>query len=47
MIEIGSSSSIIGIGESSGSSIQPAWFALAISWQSALNDRHEQGGHHD
>ena len=24
-----------------------AWFALAISWQSALSDRHEQGGRHD
>ena len=24
-----------------------AWFALAISWQSALSDRNEQGGHHD
>ncbi len=39
MIEIGSS--IIGSGESSGSSIHSAWFALVISWQSAL------GGHHD
>ncbi len=45
MIEIGSS--MIGIGESSGSSIQPAWFALAISWQSALSARNEQGEHHD
>ncbi len=39
MIEIGSS--IIGSGESRGSSIQLAWFALAISWQSTL------GGHYD
>ncbi len=39
MIEIGSN--IIGTGESRGSSIQPAWFALAITWQSV------QGGHHD
>ncbi len=39
MIEIGSN--IIGTGESRGSSIQPAWFALAITWQSVL------GGHHD
>ncbi|WP_156993500.1 hypothetical protein [Aeromonas fluvialis] len=45
MIEI--VSSIIGSGESSGSSIHSAWFALAISWQSALSDRNEQGGHHD
>ncbi|MGL4922401.1 MULTISPECIES: hypothetical protein [Aeromonas] len=41
MIEIGSS--IIGIGESSGSSIQPAWFALAITWLNAQGN----GGRHD
>ncbi len=38
MIESGTS---LALGESSGSSIHSAWFALAISWQSA------QGGQHD
>ncbi len=39
MIESGSN--ITGTGESRGSSIPPARFALAISWQSV------QGGSHD
>ncbi|AHE48695.1 hypothetical protein AH4AK4_1234 [Aeromonas hydrophila 4AK4] len=34
-------SDIIGAGESRGSSNHSAWFALAISWQSTPEARHD------